>query len=110
MIGADDVLIGVCLSLSREPAESRPGREDLLQPSASRIFGNGALFESEVDGLADGNAGEQRQQKPVILAFEPLVIHGILMTVNGKKNLARRQHRTSADVPGFTRGACIVAG
>jgi hypothetical protein len=108
---ADDVLMGGCaLSLSREPAESRPGCEDLLQPWASGVFTNGAVFESEVDRLADGTAGEQRLQKPVVFAFEPLVVHRILMTVDSEKNPLRRQHGDSADVPGLACDAGIIAG
>src|SRR5208337_4561050 len=109
-MNADNVLMEVSLSLSREPAERRPGCEDLLQPRPSCIFSDGTVFEGIVDGRADGDGVKQRLQKPEIFAFEPLVVDRILMTVDGEEDLFWRQHGNAADVPGFACGTGIVAG
>src|SRR5271165_5585152 len=95
----EDVLIGGCLSLSRKPAESRPGCENPLQPGATLFFRNRAVFKCNVDGLPNRFAGKQRLQKPIVFAFKAFVIDGILMPVNGEEDLLWRQHGDTANMP-----------
>src|SRR5271170_6950198 len=100
--------MGKAFLLSRKPAERRPGCEAPLQQSTSLLFRNGAVFKCKIDGLADCSTREQRLQKTIVFALEPLVVDGILVTVDSEENLFRRQHGHTADVPGFARGTGVV--